>query len=307
MISHFDIVIPGSYFFDMIFTGLPSFPELGHEFYSQHLEIVPGGGSLNTTIALRRLNVNVGWMSKLGNDFFSQFIEQMLRVEGVDLSLVSRLDHPLRRVTVALSYPKDRAFVSYTDPPPNTVDMALEALEHTDFRHLHFTGLTIDPRMPELLRNARARGIYISMDCQHREETLDLPLVREILSQVDLFMPNGLEACRLTRAQSTHESLHILRNFIPLVVIKQGAEGAIAAQGADLYHSPALQIQVLDTTGAGDVFNAGFLAATIAGRPLPECLQWGNFCGGRSVTGMGGTSAAPTEAELLRWLDSLAQ
>jgi sugar/nucleoside kinase (ribokinase family) len=298
----FEIVIPGSYFFDLIFTGLPAFPELGGEVYSRQIDVVPGGGSLNTSIALRRLGVGVGWITRLGNDFFSSYIAQLLEAEELDQTLVQRLDSPLRRVSVALSYPTDRAFVSYTDPTPNVVDMALQTLEQADFRHLHFTGLTIDPRMPGLLRAAHARGIVVSMDCQHRDDTLETPLVRDILSQVDLFMPNALEARRLTQTDSTHAALAVLRAIVPQVVIKQGAEGALAAQGDQVYHSPALAVEVLDTTGAGDVFNAGFLAAKLQSLPLAECLRWGNFCGGRSVTGVGGTSTAPRAAELRAWL-----
>src|SRR4029079_16608161 len=126
--------------------------------------------------------VNVCWISKFGTDFFSQYVQQFLRNEGLDLSLVTQLPEPMQRVTVSLSYPEDRAFVTYVDPAPPNMDMALEALEKATFRHLHFTGLVVDDRMPAFLEVCRSRGITVSMDCQHREHTLDMPLVREILS-----------------------------------------------------------------------------------------------------------------------------
>ena len=67
----FDIVIPGHYFCDVIFTKMHDFPRLGEEIYSEGVKVVPGGGALNTATGLRRLGVNVGWVGVLGTDFFS--------------------------------------------------------------------------------------------------------------------------------------------------------------------------------------------------------------------------------------------
>lgn len=298
----FDIVVPGHYFCDIIFNGLPEFPRLGAEIYSQSFGLVTGGGALNTAIALRRLGVNIGWIGALGNDFFSQAVARQIAAEGLATDLISHLDQPLRRVTVALSYPADRAFVSYTDPLPEETRMIYTTLKQADYGHLHFSGLTIDEEVPALLDDCRARGIQISMDCQHREETLDSPLVRDILARLDIFMPNAGEAKRLTGSETLTQALHILGEIVPCVVIKCGEKGALAQCGGHEYNAPPLKVTPLDTTGAGDVFNAGFLAAYLRGHDLEACLRWGNFCGGRSTLGFGG-SCAPTEAELRTWLE----
>lgn len=305
MKPHYDILIPDYYCCDMIFPNMPHMPMLGSELFLNQLSVVPGGG-LNTVIALRRLGVNLGFVSELGNDFFSLFIRDRLRTEGVDLNLIDMHDQPFQRVTVALSFPHDRAFVTYYEAPKTDhLGLAWRALDQADFHHLHFNVLILDPEVLELLAECKRRGIFVSMECQHHELTLDTPIIRQVLSQVDLFMPNCHESELLTETHSPEEALEIFATFIAFTVIKCGKNGAIAARGGERYRSAALaDVTPVDTTGAGDVFNAGFLAAHIRGLPIQTCLEWGNFCGGMSTQGIGGTTAAPTLAELEAWLIS---
>ncbi len=298
---HFDIIVPGNYFCDIIFTGLPSFPALGKEIYTRDVAVVPGG-VMNTVIALRRLEVNTGWIGALGSDFFSHFIRHEAAGEGLDTSLLLYHEGVQRRVTVSLSFPNDRAFVTYVDPAPDIIDLSLEAMERATFRHLHFTGLVVDEQLPDLIKACHARDIEVSMDCQYREETLETPLLREILGLIDLFMPNATEAQRLAGTDNLGQAIEILSAIMPFIVVKDGANGAIAWYHGERYHEPALPgLAVVDTTGAGDVFNAGFLAAHLQGRDLSECLRWGNYCGGMSTLGPGGAHA-PTLAQVQAWL-----
>lgn len=296
---HYDIFIPGHYFCDVIFTGLPAFPSLGTEIYTEGLSIVPGGGALNTAVALQRLGIHTAWVGALGNDFCSRFVRDYLVAEHIDLAQVTQLESPMRRMTVALSYPTDRAFVSYVDDSPGIFEMLEQALETASCRQVHLAGLLIDERLPALLDACHQRGITVSMDCQHREETLALPLVREILSRVDLFMPNISEALRLTGERNLESAVTILLNYVPALVVKDGANGAHLWEKGQTLHMPAVPVEPLDTTGAGDCFNAGFLAARLRGFDALTCLEWGNRCGALSTRGYGGTNA-PTLAEVLR-------
>lgn len=298
----YDILIPGNYFCDLIFTGFPSFPALGSEVYTQNLTVTVGG-VLNTVIALQRLNVNVGWLSQLGTDLFSRFTLETIEKEGVRTDLVKRVDESFQRVTAAVSYPEDRAFITYIDEAPSAVEMALAAFHKINFRQLHFTGLQLDPRTVELLDLATAHNIPVSMDCQHRPVTLDSPNVRDIISRLSLFMPNAKEARQLTGEQDLDAAAKILNTLVPLLVIKDGENGAVAWHHGERYYAPALEnIHPVDTTGAGDVFNAGFLSAYLEGHALETCLRWGNICGGLSTLGHGGTSTAPRRTELENWL-----
>ncbi len=288
----YDVLVPGNYFCDVIFTGMPSLPALGTEIYCQDLQVVPGG-MLNTVVAMKRLGLQVGWAGIFGNDFFSRFVREWATREGLCLELVAARDAAFRRVTVALPFAGERAFVSFVDPAPDPVDLALMHIESLRIRHLHFSGLVIDTRMPELLRECKARGVEVSMDCQHREQTLEHALVSEILGLLDVFMPNAAEAMRLTGKTDVEGAADQLGTIVPLLVIKEGERGARCWQGGHCFHSPALPVNVTDTTGAGDVFNAAFIAAHLTGAGPEACLQQGTVAGSLSVQKAGGASSAP--------------
>ncbi len=292
-----DVLVPGHYFCDVVFTGLPAFPAPGTEIYCDDVNVVPGG-VLNTVVAFKRLGVKVGWLGALGEDFFSRFIREWAEQEGLDLSFVKQDGQPLRRLTVSLSLSDDRAFVTYADTPPGVIELTRQRLADTHCRHLHFSGLVVDERMPALLRECRACGIEVSMDCQHRDQTLAQPLVREIISQLDMFLPNAVEAQRLTGRDSLTEATALLAELVPLLVIKEGAQGARCWWQSRCYHAPALPCEPVDTTGAGDVFNAAFIAAHLDGATPEVCLRQGTVAGSLSTQGIGGCSAAPDRVAL---------
>ena len=298
----FDILIPGHYFCDVIFTKMQDFPSLGTEIYSEGVKVVAGGGAINTSIGLHRLGIDVGWIGMLGTDFFSQYVKGYIEQEGLDAGLVTYVDMPFERVTVALSYPSERAFVTYVQKPPELIDMVADAIKTINFRHLHLPSLIVHDDMPALLSACKAKGIGVSMDCQQREETLEMPLVRAILEAVDIFMPNALEAQRVTGTSNLDAAMATLSQISNGVVIKNGADGVLAQFGENKYDAPAFAVTPLDTTGAGDSFNAGFLAAYLKHLPIETCLQWGNYCGAQSTLGYGASNApysVPTEAPLI--------
>lgn len=304
--SRYDILIPGNYFCDLIFTGVPRFPALGSEVYTQGLSVTIGG-VLNTVIALHRLGVRVGWVGRIGTDIFSQYVLDTVEREGIDTSLIQRLDAPFQRVTASVSYPHDRALLTYVDPAPTPIELLMEVQDSVSFSHLHFTGFQLDPRTPDILTAIKARGIKISMDCQDRPITLDSVGVRETIDTLSVFMPNAKEAMRLTETDSLAAAGNMLQSLVPSLVIKDGANGAFAWHADAQFHSPPLAVSAVDTTGAGDVFNAGFLSAALEGKSISDCLRWGNICGGLSTLGHGGTSTAPTRQQVEAKLTELGQ
>ena len=302
MSKAFDVLVVGDYCLDLIFTGLPRFPELGFEVVGTGFAMTPGG-AYNSVAALHHLGLNVGWAADFGDDDFSRFILDRAAQEGLDDSLFVRHKRPLRFITVAASYPQDRAFIAYYDPGP-TIPAAMKALAKASTRVVYVPGLYTGPLLDAGLRLVRARGTKLVMDGNSAEEaqTLQDASVRRVLKSLDIFMPSALEARKLTGEQSVDGALRALAEHCPLVVIKDGAGGAYACAAGAVLHSPAIEVTPLDTTGAGDCFNAGFLKAWLDGRPLGECLRWGNIVGGLSTQGMGGTGRVVTVEEVEGWL-----
>lgn len=300
----YDVLLLGDYFYDLIYTGLPEFPSLGRECYCTDITST-GGAMFITATALRRLGTNVGWVCNFGDDEYSRFVRGLAVKEDIDLTWARSLNRPFRRVTSAMPYEGERAFLTYVDPDPDDYyEYWREAVETADYRHLHVGGLMPPEHMEPLFRRARERGATISMDCQDAPQLCLACDWAELLATVDIFMPNAREARMITQTDDVEAALRILKGWVELAVIKDGARGAWVAAGDRVTLVPGIRAgEVVDTTGAGDCFNAGFLYGYVVEHSTPErCARYGNICGGLSVTGVGGATAAPTHAILREWL-----
>jgi sugar/nucleoside kinase (ribokinase family) len=301
MAMRFDVIVVGDYCLDLIFMGLPSAPQPGREVVADAFDMVPGG-TCNTALALHRLGVSVGWAGDFGTDAFSQQILAQARAEGLDERLFVRHDRSLRRVTVSASFPGDRTFIAYYDPDP-TVPAGLKALAKASARLVYVPGLYTGSAFKLGTQLMRTKGMRLVMDGNTNVETsLADPKVRQAIQAAEIFLPNRAEALRLSGETDLERALSALGGLCPLVVVKDGAQGAFAIQSGQVIHAPAIPVKPLDTTGAGDAFNAGFLKAWLSDLPLPECLRWGNIVGGLSTLGPGGTGKVIREPEVREWL-----
>lgn len=300
----YDVIVLGDYFYDLIYTGLPEFPVLGREIDCAGVTTT-GGALFTTVVALHRLGAKVGWPAYFGNDYYSQSVYDFAVAEGVDLTLARRVDRPYRRVTTALPLHGERAFVTYTDPDADDLyEHWFASLRACDFRHVHLGGMDCLDKVEPLIQYVRERGATLSTDCQDGEHLQKPCKCREMIEQVDVFLPNARESLIVAEVDTIMEALRQLAQRVGQIVVKDGANGAWAADGDTITHVPPIQAgPVIDTTGAGDCFNAGFLYGYVVEHaPLETCARYGNICGGLSVTGVGGATNAPTRAELLDWL-----
>ena len=295
MPDRYEVLVAGSYFCDMVFTGLPEVPKLGHDIFSQGFAIVPGG-SYYMVVTLHRLRVKVGWMGHVGTDLFSGFVEQAIAAEGIDTRLLQRHDRPVRRVAASFSFEEDRGFVSYVDPLDDTIP--LDTIAHTHPRCVILHGMHYWEQIDAIRRLANRAEFTLVLDCQDTRLTLQSPGLVDRLRAVDVFVPNESEALAVTGEPTVERALARLAEIVPLVVIKRGGRGAVAARGCEIIQVPALKVPVVDTTGAGDCFNAGFMFGLLRGDPLDRCLRCANITGGLSTTAPGAQAVPPLDTVL---------
>jgi len=297
------VAIAGEINVDLIFTGVPASPQFGSETLAETYTQCLGSSSMILAMGLARLGDPVRFVGRCGNDSFGQFCIAALRDGGIDTTFIVADDDLRTGVTIAMSSRSDRALLTW---PGAIAELGADEVSEAalaDAQHLHVSSYYLQtklrPQLSELFARARAAGLTTSLDpgsdpAQHwGRELID------VLRHVDLFLPNQTEAYAITGAGTPEEALRALDNGVTRTVIKIGSRGAITLDHGKPLSAPGYPVQVVDTTGAGDSFNAGFIHAWLRDLPLLDCLHWGNACGALSTRGVGGTATQGTVDDVL--------
>jgi sugar/nucleoside kinase (ribokinase family) len=190
-------------------------------------------------------------------------------------------------VTVAAVVGHDRAFLTHRagKAQPATLDAALD---WDEARHLHIAEYATLHEIPDLVTRAKARGLTVSLDPSWDSSLIHEKNLLETCKGIDLFLPNMEEASAITGSADPLVAIRKLRQSFPHVALKGGADGAWLLADTEVLHAPAEAVDVVDTTGAGDAFNAGFLHAWLDGETAETCLQSGIRAGSLAVRAAGG-------------------
>lgn len=280
----------GRTYCDLVFTGLTGLPVLGRELFADDVAVVPGGGAFISAAHLVALGRDTSLVTRLGTDPLSAGLEGALAESGVDLTFVERAADAGPQLTVAIVQPKDRAFLSRRagHGRPATVDAALSSAGAS---HLHIAEYATLAENPEIVAKAKARGLTVSLDPSWDDALIHSPAFIENCRGVDLFLPNTEEASAITRATDHEKILDLLVRHFPMVVLKKGSEGAtLATADGERLSRSAPRVPVVDTTGAGDAFNAGFIDSWLAGRGYSASLDAAIEAGSLSVQAAGGAT-----------------
>lgn len=316
--AHYDVLVIGTPCVDIVFGDLPHWPVLGKEMYVGKFA-VSVGSVFNTAATLTRLGMRVALLCELGNDFFSRFILEQMEQAGISRELVILQDHPLFSISVCLAHEGERGFVSYTNAEKGLVTRIVGVPEGDGEQRLAEDILAHHPR--QLLANSTFDSVFmyafpaasplldilsqrnmpIFFDAGWNPQELTDPLMLAAIRRGSYFMPNQAEAICITGEEQPEQAVRELATLLPTAIVKMGAHGVIACQQEELIHAPAYPIPaVVDTTGAGDAFNGGFIYGILKGYTLSEALRCGTICGSLSTTALTGTAAVPTGDELER-------
>jgi sugar/nucleoside kinase (ribokinase family) len=291
----FDVTLAGELNLDLILYGLPDELPPETEVLAQDMMLTLGGSSAIVAHNLAALGSRVGFISKIGRDRFAEIALQSLAASGVDVSKVRHDDVLRTGLTVILQRAKWRNMVTYGGTITEVAYEDLDIDYLCDSRHFHlssyFLQRKLQPRMIELFKKMKAAGLTISMDTNDDPDARWDSNVRDVMRYIDVFLPNEREARYIGGSDDLDVAVSRLAEIVPLVVVKMGAEGAMARRGSERFVSPASKIDIVDAVGAGDSFNAGFLSEHVRGASLADCLAAGNRAGARSTTRAGGTEA----------------
>jgi sugar/nucleoside kinase (ribokinase family) len=293
------VLVAGELNVDLILSGCTALPQPGKELLAEDALLTLGSSSAICAMGLARLGNRVAFIGKAGCDEWGDFCIRTMEAAGIDMSHVIR-DAALKTgITVSLTTPKDRALLTF----PGAIsalraeDIALDRLR--EFRHLHvssfFLQTNLRPGLRALFAAAHARGMTTSLDPGHDpQERWDG--LRDVIEEVDVFLPNENELLGLT------PDLRTLDHPRRATVVKLGSRGAMSICGGRISGTISPRVDPMDTTGAGDSFDAGFLHYWFRKKPLDECLRFAAVCGALSTLGMGGTGAQPTAQQAQEFL-----
>jgi sugar/nucleoside kinase (ribokinase family) len=292
----FDVTIAGELNLDLILYGLPEQLPPERELLADGMMLTLGSSSAIVAHNLAALGSRVGFQSRIGDDPLGQIALDRLQQGSVDVSRVRRVAGATTTgLTVILHHAAWRNILTYAGTIAETSWEDLDFDYLTDSRHFHFSSYYLQkalrPRIGELFQRLRSKGLTISLDTNDDPEDQWQGGLEDVLRFVDVFLPNEREACKAANTEDLEIAISRLSKLVPLLVVKLGRRGALAQRGTERFTRPAQELVAVDSVGAGDSFDAGFLHEFVRGSDLTTCLASGNVAGALSTTRPGGTEA----------------
>ncbi len=292
----FDVIVIGELNVDLILDQMDSLPEVGKEKLAREMILTLGSSSAIFASNLSSLGMKVAFLGKIGNDTFGRLIKENLEKKNVDTRLVEVSDELNTGATIVLNFGEDRAMVTHQGAMQhlNMEDITPDKLVLA--KHLHFSSYFLQPGfkhdLEKLFSMAKNLGLTTSLDVQWDPAEKWEFDAGKILPFVDVFLPNETELQHLTAQNNIDDAIRQLDGLSKYTVVKKGNKGSLLRYDKkEVAKGPFLNHQVVDTIGAGDSFNAGFIFKFIQGAN-PECCQtFGNLMGAISTTQAGGINA----------------
>ena len=302
-----DVLSLGIFVVDVLGKPIDHFPEKGKLVLFDELEIHTGGCANNTAIALTRLGVSVGVMGKIGNDRFGDLILHTLAENQVDTAGIQQNVNVNTSFTfVAIASDGERSFCHYIGANGELSEDDLNWDIIKTAKILHIAGALVMPRfdgqpMANVLQKAKTLGITTSLDTAWDATGKWLETLEPCLPFVDIFLPSLTEAQHLTGKSEVREISTFLRNYgISTIGLKMGERGSYVSTPEEELFVPAYPVSIVDATGAGDAYVAGFLTGTVKGWDLKTTAELASATGAACVTAIGTTAGIQNLEETMK-------
>lgn len=294
-----DVAVVGEIYIDHVFIGLSGWPQPGEEAFARQYYREIGGGAANTACALGRLGRTVNLIGIIGAADGTWFEERL-----ADFGVASdglRTTEGDTGVTACVSLMGDRSFFSYLGENGKLTDIlradaVLSSL--TGARHVHFAMPLNHGLARELLPTLRSAGCTTSLDVGFQRDWLTSLAALNTYRATDYFLPNEREAHLISGGDTSAYLSFARENRLPHAVVKLGSRGAVMQVDDRIYEARSPAVDVVDTTGAGDAFDAGFIDALLDHADPEHSLRRACVCGALSTRKAGALDALPRREEL---------
>jgi sugar/nucleoside kinase (ribokinase family) len=294
-VAAFDVSVIGELNLDLILYGLPAALVLEREHLAKDLSITLGSSSAIFAHNFAMLGNKVGFNACIGDDPFGEICVQRLSASNVDTSHIRKLKGKTTGLSVILPQRKERYILTYPGTMYDMTSRELDMAHVFNAKHLHlssyFLQKGIRPHLIDIYRKAKDAGLTTSLDTNDDPEDRWSGDIQLLLRYVDILFPNERELCKLAQVDDLEKAAETLSTKVRILVIKRGSQGAIARVGKEKFTAYAPVVDVVDSVGAGDSFDAGFIHQFIRGAKIEDCLKFTNVAGALSVTRAGGTEA----------------
>ena len=301
-----DVFIYGDINVDIVIPGVEQFPGAGQEHVVEDMNVYPGGGAALFALGLGKLGLTPAFQGSVGADCHGAWLREELTRSHVDCTFLGTSQKNKTGISLSFTNEKDRSFLTYRG---TNEEWNLEAIDFEgvkDAGHIHLTsyaGSRNHHQFIMLLKKIREiSSATVSFDVGWDETGEWYEGIYELLPFIDILFMNETEALHYTRGLNAEEAALDFSRQCAMAVIKLGKSGSIGAKNGVLTKSHPYMVSAVDTTGAGDSFNAGFVYGFLKGETMEQCLRIANACGAMSVTAYGGNTAFPTEKELYHFI-----
>jgi sugar/nucleoside kinase (ribokinase family) len=303
-----DLVIVGDCNPDVLVLGDDVTPAFGQqEKLVPSMSLVVGGSASITAVAAARLGLSVALVAAVGDDPAGQFMLDQMAREGVGADAVAVREDTPTGMTVALSSGGDRAILTALGAVGSLTADDVPAALLGRARHVHISSYflledSLGPGLAAVMTTAQAAGATVSLDTNWDPSGRwgrDDGRLAAALAQADLLLPNEAEAVRLSGEPDLAAAVPVLTAAGARLVVKLGPRGALCADGTRCHRVSVPPVVPVDTTGAGDCFNAGLIAGLLEGLALPEAAALGCAAGALSTRAPGGTGSCPDRSSAL--------
>lgn len=304
--KRWDVYVYGDINIDLVIPKVEHFPLPGQEDVVEIMNTYVGGGAAIFTLGIGKLGLKPVFQGTIGDDCYGQFIKEEFYTKNVDDTLLTISKENKTGISISFTNEKDRSFLTYRGTNDEIDLSKIDMKRVKEARHIHLTGYAGSKnhnQYLDLLKTVKSmEEVTVSFDVGWDDTGEWYQGIYELFPYIDILFMNEVEAMHYSRKKDAREAILDFSKSCILAVAKLGKKGAMAVKEGVVYEAKAYTVQAVDTTGAGDSFNAGFVYGFLKGKEVEECLKYGNGCGALSVTQLGGNTGFPVEEALVAFI-----